>query len=322
MSQQAEKLNHTHHLHSHNDGTQHTHLDGQRMHEHSASPAELSGWAKAMLEQVTTVRLYSRPLLSIVGAENNGLLNSGPGLESTLQYNEHAVGGQQMSEIFGIPVEDLPDSLGWKTEVLKLGTHSTTHCDAPIHFKPKLQDGSVAPGIDSFGPEHFVGHAVVLDLQDAPNGTRFDIPDIERLLDQLEYKLRPRDIVLLFTGGDKYLGQPDYLNWGQGITADVVRWFRQQGINVIGTDCFTIDEPFPQMVRRYAETKDPAVVWPAHFASDTLLHFEKLTNLADLPPVGSIFLGPPMPLPNASAGPAQPIALVPANLKTIRQLTK
>jgi kynurenine formamidase len=284
------------------------------LHEHTAAPSDLAQWAFNMLEQVKTVRLYSKPQLS-VGADT--ATNTAYG--GSIEYHEHVVGAKQMSQIFGIPIGELPEGLGWQTETLKLGTHQTTHCDAPIHFKPKLSDGSPAPGIDYYPPEHFVGHAVVLDLRGKPNGSIFDVPDIEELLERLEYKLRPRDIVLLLTGGDKYLGKPDYLEWGQGITAEVVRWFSTQGVNVIGTDCFTIDEPFPQMVRRYAATKDASLVWPAHYASNTLLHFEKLTNLAELPALGSIFLGPPMPLPDASAGPANPIALVPLNAKPIGQ---
>jgi kynurenine formamidase len=304
---------HSAHNHRHADGTVHSHAEGDLLHEHSAEPADLRQWAFSMLEQVKTVRLYCDPQLS-VGADTS--TNTAYG--GAIEYHEHNLGAKQMSQIFGIPIAELPDGLGWQTETIKIGTHQATHCDAPIHYKPKLWDGSAAPGIDSFPPEHFVGHAVILDMRDKPNGSIFDVPDIEELLERMEYRLRARDIVLLLTGGDKYLGKADYLEWGQGITAEVVRWFKAQGVNVIGTDCFTIDEPFPQMVRRYATTKDPSVVWPAHFASDTLLHFEKLTNLAELPPTGSIFLGPPMPLPNASAGPANPIALVPAQAKPIK----
>ena len=100
----------------------------------------------------------------------------------------------------------------------------------------------------------------------------------------------------------------------------VTAWLREQGIKALGTDAFTIDEPFPQMIRRYKEAGEASVIWPAHYASDALIHYEKLANLEQMPPLGALFVGPPMPLRGASAGPANPVGIVPAGLAAVGDL--
>ncbi len=299
------------HNHSHSHPHPFTHEHHPLSHDHSHEHENVTNWVDAILGGSRAVPLFSKPVLS---PPTNGTSNV---MRGSIQYHEHSLGAKQMSEIFGCKVEELPDGMGWQTETLTLNTHEATHIDAPVHYKPKLLNGSPSPGIDAFPVQHFIGHAVVLDLRSFANGTIIEVAEAERLLDQMEYNLRPRDIVLLLTGADKYLGRPDYLDYGVGISAEVVRWLREKDINVIGTDAFTIDEPFTQMARRYAQTKDSSVIWPAHYASDTLLHYEKLTNLAQLPPIGSLFVGPPMPLTDASAGPANPVGFVPHGLEPI-----
>ena len=275
---------------------------------------EPTKWIDALLTDVRVVRLYSEPALSPPSDATSGVF------QGTLEVHDHRVGATQMSQIFGCKVEVLPDGLGWQTETLSLNTHEAPHVDAPIHYRPHLADGSPAPGIDAYSTEQFIGHAVVLDLRSFPNGAILAPQDLQKLLAGMEYALRQEDIVLLLTGADKHLGQPDHLNYGVGLSAEAVVWLRDQSIKALGTDAFTIDEPFPQMIRRYKETGEPSVIWPAHYASDTLIHYEKLANLEQLPPIGALFVGPPIPLKGASAGPANPVGIVPKGLSPINAI--
>jgi kynurenine formamidase len=271
----------------------------------------VTAWVDSMLNDARIVRLYSNPILSPIGEATADVF------KGTLKVHDHHVGAQQMAHIFGCSVDDLPDGLGWQTETLSLNTHEPTHVDAPVHYRPRLADGSPALGIDAFPAEQFIGHAVVLDVRGFPHGAPLVTEQIRGVLQWMDYSLRQEDIVLLLTGADKHLGQPDYLEYGVGLSPGAVNWLRDQGIRALGTDAFTIDEPFPQMIRSFKVSGNPEVIWPAHYSSDTLIHYEKLANLEQLPPIGALFVGPPIPLKGASAGPANPVGIVPKGLAAI-----
>jgi cyclase len=82
---------------------------------------------------------------------------------------------------------------------------------------------------------------------------------------------------------------------------------------VIGTDAFSLDVPFEVMKDQFAATRDPAIIWPAHFAGHKLPYcqIEKLTNLDKLPAQGFFVACFPVKISRASAGWTRAVALVP-----------
>ncbi len=84
------------------------------------------------------------------------------------------------------------------------------------------------------------------------------------------------------------------------------------GVRVIGTDAFSLDAPFGDIIRRYRETKDRSVLWPAHFAGREreYCQLERLANLDALPPYGFRLTCFPVKITGAGAGWTRAVALV------------
>jgi kynurenine formamidase/pimeloyl-ACP methyl ester carboxylesterase len=215
---------------------------------------------------------------------------------------DHAAGAKQMADVFGVPVEQLPDSLGWAGESVTLGTHCGTHMDAPWHYGP-LCKGRRARTIDEIPIEWCCGSGVVLDFRAKRDHESIDPEDLERGLEAIGYKLTSGDIVLVRTGASDYWGSAEYAEHGPGFSRAGIEWLTDRGVRIIGTDAWGIDRPFDAMADDYRRTSDPSVIWPAHFAgrSAEYCQIEKLTNLDRLPPFGFTVFCFPVRIARASA---------------------
>ena len=86
-------------------------------------------------------------------------------------------------------------------DLLKLGSHTGTHIDAPYHF---LKDGQ---RIDEIAVERFIGKGILIDVSDKSERDLIDSADLE----PLSSEIRKGDFVILKTGWDRYFGTPRYL---------------------------------------------------------------------------------------------------------------
>lgn len=179
---------------------------------------------------------------------------------------------------------DLPGGLGLAWETVWLDTHHGTHVDAPWHYGPTCA-GRPARTIEELPLEWFVGPGVRLDLRAKSAGATISATDVQRALDAAEHVLAPMDIVLVWTGADADWGRPEYLERYCGLNAEATRWLLQRGVKVIGTDAWSLDRPARAMARDFARTRDPGVLWPAHFVGREreYCQIEKLAHLGDLP---------------------------------------
>ena len=59
----------------------------------------------------------------------------------------------------------------------------------------------------------------------------------------------------------------------------------ERGVRVTGTDGWSWDAPFIYTMQKYAETRDPKLIWEGHRAGREIgyCHIEKLHNLEALP---------------------------------------
>ena len=78
-------------------------------------------------------------------------------------------------------VKSIPQGSSSNVSLLRIGTHSATHVDAPSHFIPG------ASGVDRIGPEVLLGQARLFQLPDAHHIDRevlkgLDLKDVKRLL--------------------------------------------------------------------------------------------------------------------------------------------
>jgi kynurenine formamidase len=231
-----------------------------------------------------------------------------------VRYTAHEEGARQMQQFLGVRPEDLTWSggLGWAVEEVRAITHTGTHVDAPYHYGP-TSEGRPARRIDEVPLEWCFAPGVVLDVRAKAPGDFITVDDLQNALRHVDYRLRPRDAVLLHTGADRRLGTPEYFAQ-PGLGREGVLWLVEQGVRVIGIDAYTLDRPFASMAADYRKTGDGRVVWPAHFAGLTreYCQVEKLAQLDRIGrPHGFWFSCLPVKVKGGSAGWCRAVALVP-----------
>jgi kynurenine formamidase len=243
----------------------------------------------------------------------DGLPSDPPDMIPKIQYIDHGAGAEMMKLFFpGVTPKDLPGGLGWAAEKVELSTHSGTHLDAPYHYHPTMDRGKRALTIDEIPLEWCQGPGVVLDFRHKGDGERITVEDLQEAVAQIRHPLQEGEIVLIMTGADRFWGQPQYLLKGAGMTKESTLWILDHGIRIVGTDAWSWDRPLPFIAREFQETKDPSIIWEAHFAGidRAYLHIEKLCNLDRLPPHGFTFFCFPIKIKGASAGWIRAVAML------------
>ena len=235
-------------------------------------------------------------------------------LPARIRYARHdGEGLQQMRQFLGVRPEDLvySNGLGWAVEEVQAITHTGTHVDAPYHYAP-TSEGKPARRIDEVPLEWCFAPGVRLDVRHREPGEFITVADLQEALNAIAYRLKPLDIVLLWTGADARLQSPDYFAQ-PGLGRDGVLWLVEQGVKVIGIDAYTLDRPFAAMVADYRRTGDGRFIWPAHFAGieKEYCQIEKLANLGALPRSHGFWVSClPVKIRGASAGWCRAVALV------------
>jgi len=216
-----------------------------------------------------------------------------------------------MRLLFGLGPRYLRTGLGWANDELHLSTHGTTHLDAPWHYAP-LSEGKPAKTIDQIPLEWCYGQGVKLDLRHKQDGEAITVEDLQAELSRIGYAIRPRDIVLIHTGNDRFWGTPQYFTQGPGMSAEATRWLLDQGVKITGIDSWGWDVPLPLAAQRAKRAKQPGVFWEAHYVGvdKEYCHLERLTNLSQLPPFGFTVCCFPLKVTGGSAGPARVVAIL------------
>ncbi len=232
-------------------------------------------------------------------------------LRTDIAFHPHAAGAAQAQAILKVPASVFRNGEGWATETItSLGTHDTTHVDAPWHYNSQIQ-GQRASTIDELPLEWFYGDGVMLDMAHKADGDAMSQADAQQALEAMGYTLKPLDIVLVRSGRDAFYTQPDYLFRGCGVTGEATRWLYEQGIRVMGIDAWGWDAPLDRQARQALSGGQPGVFWAAHQADLAYAHMERLVNLGELPPHGFKVACFPLKIKGGSAGPARVVAMVP-----------
>jgi kynurenine formamidase len=237
-------------------------------------------------------------------------------LAPKIHYSDHDAGVAQMLPFFpGLKVEDLPEGKAWAVEELTLSTHSGSHMDAPWHFHPTTDHGARrAPTIDEAPLDLFLRPGVKLDFRHLADGYVATAADIAAELGRIGHTLRPYDIVLVNTAAGAAYGSPDFVARGCGIGREATLFLTERGVQVVGTDAWSWDAPFVHTAKKYAETRDPSIIWEGHKAGRERPYYqmEKLHNLAALPDHGFTLACFPVKIARASAGWVRAVAIVDA----------
>jgi kynurenine formamidase len=229
-------------------------------------------------------------------------------LRTEIEYGDHAAGAATIDALFGVGSELLRDGEGWATETFtRLGTHNSTHVDAPWHYNSTI-GGEPAQTIDELPLEWFLAPGLIVDATDRADGEPLSAADME---DRVPRPPAERDIVLVHTGRDAYIDQPDYIARGPGVTAEATRWLFERGVRVMGIDAWGWDEPLHLQAERAKQSGEPGVFWAAHQSDLPYSQIERLVNLDSLPLQGFEVACFPLRLVGGSAAPARVVAIVP-----------
>jgi kynurenine formamidase len=135
-------------------------------------------------------------------------------------------------------------------------------------------------------------------------------PDLEAALAAAGHALAERDIVLVRTGRDAFVGELDYIARGPGVSATATRWLYDRGVRVMGIDAWGWDRPLHLQAQEAIESGRSGVFWAAHQADLPYSQIERLANLDQLPPTGFTVACFPLRLVGGSAAPARVVAIL------------
>ena len=228
-----------------------------------------------------------------------------------IERHSHADMAKKLSSVLGLDIADFPDGVLMTHEDVAGQLHVGTHVDAPFHFGP-LCEGRPSRTIDQLPIEWFYHDGVRLDLRHVAPKTLITVDDLKGALDKIGYTLKPFDIVLIWTGFDKFIYDPKYLAEQPGMSREGTLWLLDQGIKVIGIDCWGFDLPFPVMVAEVKKGNKGALL-AAHLVGreKEYCHIEKLGQLDEIPvPYGFKVAAFPQKVKGGTAGVARVVAIV------------
>lgn len=115
-------------------------------------------------------------------------------------------------------------------DLLKLGSHTGTHIDAPFHF---LKDGA---RIDQIPVRRFIGSGILIDVSNKAEGDAIESADLKGYASAI----KKGDFAILKTGWDRYFGSSRYLKHPY-LSASGAEFLVASGVALIGIDALNID---------------------------------------------------------------------------------
>ncbi|OQB12927.1 MAG: Kynurenine formamidase [Candidatus Omnitrophica bacterium ADurb.Bin205] len=179
---------------------------------------------------------------------------------------------------------DLPDGEFLSLEIVHSPVHVGTHLDYSFHYGTR-SEGRESKTADEIPLEYCYQNAVRLDLRHKKAAEEITAEDLETALKKEDYILKPFDIILIWTGADKFYGTPRYFTDYPGIGTTAIDFIIDHGVKIFGVDTMGIDRPYKFMLKEFIDSKDPAKFYPAHFygRKREFIHIERLGNLESLP---------------------------------------
>ena len=201
---------------------------------------------------------------------------------------------------------------GWYWNTIRMGEHTGTHFDAPIHWIT----GKDLPknACDTIPPDKFIGPACVIDVtREVDADPDFLLmPDHVSAWEKRHGRIPAGSWVLLHTGWSKRTDARAFLNvrddgpHSPGFhrsTSELLARDRDVlgvGVETVGTDAGqagTFDPPFPNHATMHGAGR---------------FGLASLTNLDRLPPTGAIVIAAPLKIVGGSGSPLRVLAITPS----------
>jgi kynurenine formamidase len=178
--------------------------------------------------------------------------------------------------------------------------HVGTHMDARKHIVPD------AGGPETIPLEWCYSDGVLLDFRGAESGYVISENDVRGELDRIGYELKPRDIVINWTGAGDYNTEERYRTDHPGMSAEATRWLIAQGVRMMGCDAITFDPPVWAMFEKKLFWEAHRVMWDEEY-----WHLENLMNLGEIGRQHGFVLSVlPVKWSDTTAAPVRAVAIV------------
>ncbi len=204
--------------------------------------------------------------------------------------------------------EELPEEEFLSLEVVHSPVHIGTHLDYSFHYGSK-SEGRPSKTAEEIPLEYCYCDGVRLDLTHKKPAEVITAQDLKAALQKINYTLKLQDIVLLYTGADKFYGSAKYFSEYPGVDISAIDFLLDSGIKIFGVDTAGIDRPYKFMLKEFLEEKKP--LYPAHFygRKREFIHIERLAGLDKLPNFGFKICCFPVKIKNTGAAWARVIAM-------------
>lgn len=205
--------------------------------------------------------------------------------------------------------EDLPDEEFLSLEVVHSPVHIGTHLDYSYHYGSK-SEGRVSKTAEEIPLEWCYQDGVKLNLTHKKPNELITAEDLENALNKINYRIKKLDIVLLYTGADKFFGSQKYFSDYPGIDTSAIDYLLDKGVKIFGVDTVGIDRPYKFMLKEFLEQKKP--LYPAHFygRKREFIHIERLAGLDKLPDYGFKVICFPVKIKETGAAWSRVVAIV------------
>ena len=187
-------------------------------------------------------------------------------------------------------------------DLLKLGSHTGTHIDAPFHF---FKDGQK---IDEIPVGRFIGNGILADVSDKSERDLIDGADLKLYASEI----KKGDFVILRTGWDRYFGTPKYYRHPY-LSADGARILVKMGVSLVGIDALSIDPTYYGNSDSDPSAKDlpdeEKYGYPVHdiLLSHNILIVENLCNLNKVKQVKGVYSFLPLKLKDSDGSPIRAV---------------
>jgi len=229
------------------------------------------------------------------------VMNKQPGGKERYEKGERVVSSDE------VPGGEMP-----ALEIVHSSVHMGSHVDAPYHYGSQSEE-KASKKIEDLPLEWCYGPGVVLDFTHMKYPQVIHKDDVVVALKKIDYQLKPMDIVLIRTDGDKLLGTPEYVTHYVGMAPDAVEYILDCGVKMLGIDTIGLDRPCPDMFKEFLQTKDKSKLWPSHFLGRKreYAHMERLGNFGAIPkPYGFTVSCLPVRVKDAGAGWSRVVAII------------